>query len=153
MPNKCARLRLVDRGNQEAGKDATNAAAGKGETVVLEQVDGVWRVVTPLETAADAREVSDFIKTVLDYKYEEEVVSAEANNVKLEEFGLQEPRRVITLQAEDGSSYELRLGNNAPVGYSTYFQVGGASKQQEQGQIYLGSQYVLNSTQKGLFIS
>ena len=126
---------------------------------MLEQVDGVWRVVAPLETAADEREVGDFIKTVLDYKYEEEVVSAEAKNIKLEEFGLQEPQRVITLQAEDGSSYELRLGNNAPVGYSTYFQVGGARKRQKastseasgQKQIYLGSQYVLNSTQKGLF--
>ena len=165
------KITLVDRAQRDAeGK----AEEDKVETVALEQVDGVWRVVAPLETAADQREVSDFIRTVLEYKYEEIVVSAEAKNVKLEEFGLQEPRRLITLQAEDGGSYELRLGNNAPVGYSTYFQVRGARKRQGvvrsrkrqgarkrqevstseasgQEQIYLGSQYVFNSTQKGLF--
>ena len=156
------KITLVDRA--EAAKTEEN----KAEVVELEQVDGVWRVVAPLETAADQREVSDFIRTVLEYKYEEIVVSAEAKNVKLEEFGLQEPRRLITLRAEDGGSYELRLGNNAPVGYSTYFQVRGARKRQRvmrsrkrqkvstsgasgQEQIYLGSQYVLNSTQKVLF--
>ncbi len=133
------KITLVDRA--KAAKTEEN----KAEVVELEQVDGVWRVVAPLETAADQREVSDFIRTVLEYKYEEIVVSAEVKNVKLEEFGLQKPRRLITLRAEDGGSYELRLGNNAPVGYSTYFQIGG------QEQIYLGSQYVLNSTQKGLF--
>lgn len=161
------KITLVDRADadadgkvgQENGTETAETAeqeTGKVETVVLEQVDGVWRVVAPLETAADEREVGDFIKTVLDYKYEEEVASAEAANVKLEEFGLQEPRRIITLQAKDGNSYELRLGNNAPVGYSTYFQVEGTSKQQTastsgQAQIYMGSQYVLSSTQKGLF--
>ena len=133
------KITLADRA--KAAKTEEN----KAEVVELEQVDGVWRVVAPLETAADQREVSDFIRTVLEYKYEEIVVSAEAKNVKLEEFGLQEPRRLITLRTEDGGSYELRLGNNAPVGYSTYFQIG------DQEQIYLGSQYVLNSTQKGLF--
>ncbi len=133
------KITLLDRAD---AKDKTQTKAGP---VTLEQVDGVWRIVTPLETAADTSEVNDFIKTVLDYKYEEEVVGAETENVKLEEFGLQVPRRVITLQTEDGNSYELRLGNNAPVGYSTYFQVAG------QTQIYMGSQYVLNSTQKGLF--
>ena len=151
------KITLVNRGEQDTEANQKTAAqeeADKAETVVLEQVDGVWRVVAPLETAADAREVNDFIKTVLDYKYEEKIVSAEAKNIKIEEFGLQEPQRVITLQAEDGSSYELRLGGNAPVGYSTYFQVKGAIKQQDtatQEQIYLGSQYVLSSTKKGLF--
>ena len=155
------KITLVDRAQQDTANKADAVAKVEAKRVALEMIDGVWRVVAPLETAADEREVSDFIKTVLDYKYEEEVLSAEAKNVKLEEFGLQEPRRVITLQAEDGSSYELRLGNNAPVGYSTYFQIGGAGARKRQGvftseasgqeQIYLGSQYVLNSTAKGLF--
>ena len=207
------KITLVDRAQQDTANKADAAAKVEAKRVALEMIDGVWRVVAPLEIAADEREVSDFIKTVLDYKYEEEVISAEAKNVKLEEFGLQEPRRVITLQAEDGSSYELRLGNNAPVGYSTYFQIGGAgarkrqkastseagarkrqkastseagarkrqkastseagarkrqkastseagarkrqkastSEASGQEQIYLGSQYVLNSTNKGLF--
>lgn len=142
------KITLIDRAQPDSDDQADVAPTktAKVETVVLEQVDGVWRIVAPRETAADAREVSDFIRAVLEYKYEEEVIDAETTNVKLAEFGLQEPRRVITLQTEDGSnSHELRLGNNAPVGYSTYFQIGGKQ------QIYLGSQYVLNSTQKGLF--
>ena len=122
------KITLVDRSKQEDGK--TTQTETQAKRVALEQVDEVWRVIAPLETAADQREVQDFIRTVLDYKYEEIVVEAVTAEVKLEDFGLSEPQRVITLQVEDGGSYELRLGNNAPVGYSTYFQVGGARKRQ-----------------------
>ncbi len=149
------KITLLDHAQKDTDDQTDDVAetevANIPKQVILEMIDGVWRIVAPLETAADEREVSDFIKTVLDYKYEEEVVKTETENIELQEFGLQEPRRVITLQAEDGSSYELRLGNNAPVGYSTYFQVKGSTKQQKQQQVYLGSQYVLNSTEKGLF--
>ena len=143
---------LVDRGKATAPDgDRDPSAPTEADAVAaptrveLEQIDGVWRVTAPLETVADQNEVQDFIRTVLEYKYEETITAPDETDVDLQEYGLQEPQRTIKLTTADSINYELRLGRNAPVGYSTYFQVSGKEL------VYLGSQYVLNSTQKGLF--
>ena len=109
--------------------------------LTLEKIDGRWRVTAPLTSAADTREVEDFIKTVVDYKYEQVVAD---NKTEAANFGLAEARRTIELSTGQ-KSFTLYLGNKSAVGYSAYL----ATSADER--ILLGSQYVLTSTAKKLF--
>lgn len=132
-----AKIIYADKGSADATDDDVKGATD----LVLEKLDGTWRITSPREVAADQREVEDFIKTVLDYKYERVIVEQDA---RLEEFRLDKPQRSVTLQGEKGE-YVLHLGSNTPVGYSNYFRIG------QEDKVYTGSQYVLTSTQKSLF--
>ena len=114
---------------------------GKQQLLTLEKIDGRWRVTSPLTSVADTSEVEDFIKTVLDYKYQQVVAE---NRTEAANFGLAEAQRTIELSTEQ-ESFTLSLGSKSAVGYSVYL----ATSTDER--IYLGSQYVLTSTAKKLF--
>ena len=140
----------------ETEQEAEQEGNKKPEQIVLEKIEGFWRIVQPIEVKADGKAVEDFLQTVLDYSYEQ--IVAEGEGIDLVQFGLDKPMRAIVLtsgkkseaeqEAEDTStsSYALYLGNKSPVGYSSYFRVGEA-----KDKIYLGSQYALTSTKKSLF--
>ena len=121
-----------DRGDQDNQQTTS---------VTLEKIDDRWRVTAPLASAADTSEVEDFIKTVIDYKYEQVVAD---NKTEAANFGLAEAQRTIELSTKQ-ESFTLFLGNKSPVGYSAYLATS------TDDRIYLGSQYVLTSTAKKLF--
>ena len=109
---------------------------------VLEKNDGRWRVTAPLASLADTSEVEDFVKTVLDYKYEQVIADNKSEAAK---FGLAEAQRTIELFSGPEKSFTLYLGNKSVVGYSAYLATS------VDQRILLGSQYILTSTAKRLF--
>lgn len=109
--------------------------------LTLEKIDDRWRVTAPLASVADTSEVEDFLKTVLDYKYEQVIADTKTEAA---DFGLAEAGRTIELFTEQ-QSIVVSLGNKSHVGYSVYLSTSADER------IYLGSQYLLTSTAKKLF--
>ena len=109
--------------------------------LTLDKIDSHWRVTAPLTSATDTREVEDFIKTILDYKYEQIIADDKTEAAK---FGLAEAQRTIELSTGQ-ESFTLYLGNKSAVGYSAYLATS------VDQRIFLGSQYILTSTAKRLF--
>ncbi|MDE3269774.1 MAG: DUF4340 domain-containing protein [Pseudomonadota bacterium] len=145
---------------QQAGEQSPSATKGtddntgeaKTTELTLAKIDGRWRVTAPLAARADTAEVEDFIRTVLDYRYDRVISDPSSqDNLDLAEYGLDQPRRTIILagDATDGAatSLTLRLGDKSPVGYSAYF----STDDGDDGKVYIGSQYILTSTAKSLF--
>lgn len=127
--------------------DYEMAAADEGPdkkpavSLKIRKKDGKWVIVSPIEWQADQQAVDDLLKAVLDYKYETKVASAKAD---WGQYGLDNPRRKITLKLKGDKQETYVIGNNAPVGYSTYV----ASSRSED--VYAGSQYIGASTGKSM---
>ena len=152
---------LAEGSQQQTGaKKATEEA----KEVKIEKIDGKWRITAPHETNADAEEVEDFIKTMLDYQYDRVIVDSSDQSADLKEYGLDKPTRTITLTgraiadsdtadsddkadkdtASKSSDFTMRIGNKTPVGYGAYFSTA-------DDKVYVGSQYIITSTAKSLF--
>lgn len=138
-------LTLHYRPDADNGGDKTKAStadATKVTDLTVKLVDAKWMLTSPVSEMADQQTVQDLIKNLLDYKYEKEVDSGKDNWAK---FGLQDPRRKVTLENKDGKNQVFVVGNNTPVGYSVYVALESSDK------IYAGSQYIATSTAKTLF--
>lgn len=144
-PDDIAGLTLYYRPDADIGgeKNATTPSdATKITELTVKLVDAKWMLTSPVAAIADQQTVQDVIKNILDYKYEKEVTSGKD---QWNQYGLNEPRRKLTLTTKDGKTAVFFVGNNAPVGYSVYVAVGDSDK------VYTGSQYVATSTAKTLF--
>lgn len=76
----------------------------KGETTVLEKRDGSWRIVSPVEAAADSSAVEALVSRLAEARRKSEVKASDPKP-----YGLDAPR--ITVAAEgDGAKAELALG-------------------------------------------
>lgn len=132
----------ANEGGDKTVKSAPTADPTKVTDLTVKLVDGKWMLTSPVSEIADQQTVQDMIKNVLDYKYEKEVTSGKD---QWGQYGLNDPRRRITLETKDGAKTEFLVGINAPVGYSIYVATANADK------VYAGSQYVATSTAKTLF--
>jgi hypothetical protein len=110
------------------------------QSFTLEKQNDKWVMIQPVQASADEESVKTFLSTLQDFQYEKDLGTAEES--KLEEFGLKEPRRTIELGLKDKSSLTINVGNKAPVGYSVYL-----TKSADQ-KIYLGSQSLDLATAK-----
>jgi hypothetical protein len=120
--------------SEEGGPEAKPAVSMK-----LAKQEGKWQIVSPINWAAEQQAVDDLVKAVLDYKYESKVSTVKADWPK---YGLDKPRRRLALTLKGGKEEIFFIGNNAPVGYSTYI----ASSKGDD--VYAGSQYIGASTGK-----
>lgn len=128
--------------------DAVNAVEltytdnDKTETVKLAKQGETWQIISPVNTKAEMDEVKSLIKNVREYSYEKKIID---DKNRWNDFGLTQPRVAISLKAGD-KSYEFRVGNKAPVGYSTYVAIG-----PDDNNVYMGSQYIDLALSKKLF--
>lgn len=127
-PEKVTALEFL---NQE-GKEPVDIA--------FEKKEGKWQILRPAGLRADQQAVDNLLTTLKDYKFEQ-VVDESGTNPGA--FGLDKPRRVIKLKSGETETV-LKVGSNAPVGYSVYAMVEGSPK------VYIGSQYLAVSTGKSL---
>ncbi len=81
---------------------------GEGRAVTLERKDGQWRLVEPIEAAADPATVRSFLATVRSLRA---VDFPDDNPSELGKYGLDAPRRIVTVwQGKENDQRQLLLG-------------------------------------------
>lgn len=94
-----------------------------GETVHAEKNGEAWNLVSPLEVAADASEISTLLDALQNLE-SEEVLNENATD--LGPFGLTEPKVSVSLTAEGAPKpFEFDLGDSVPAGSSIFARVPG----------------------------
>lgn len=147
-PDDVVAIRFLSMGDRDTGGDkatkdeATVKTNEKPVDVKLVRKDGQWVITSPISTAADTQIVSDLLKNILEYKSEKDVSGEQE---KWADFGLKSPRRTIELETSTGKKVTFMVGDNAPVGFSTYVATSASSK------VFSGSQYIATATLKSLF--
>ncbi len=87
-----------------------------GRKVVLEQQDGQWMMIEPVDAPADHRNVQNLLRTV-----QECVIKRTLGDVDdLAPYGLDFPSASILLEAGDEDVGTLKVGKKTPVGGSAY---------------------------------
>jgi hypothetical protein len=110
--------------------------------VTLRRENDTWIIKTPIASNADQQVISDLLKSITEYKTESEVAKGRE---RWQAFGLNEPRRAIEIETNEGKKITFFVGINAPVGFSAY------TATSESESVYAGSQYIATSTGKTLF--
>jgi hypothetical protein len=116
------------------------AAGEKTVEVVLSKVDGTWRISKPVQTIADQQAIENLLTTLKDYKFDKIVGDTKA---EWKNFGLDSPRRRISLSTAEGSK-TIFVGSNATIGYHVY------SATSDSDRVVIGSQYLAVSLSKTL---
>ncbi|MEZ4743085.1 MAG: DUF4340 domain-containing protein [Bdellovibrionota bacterium] len=122
--------------------DSTNDTSNN---YTIEKREGAWTISKPITAPADQSVVNNFINSVLEYKYHQKVSSEKK---EWDKFGVNDKAKSISIKQKgpDDSNSEviLYVGNNAPIGYSTY------SRTNASDDTYVGSQYLQTLTSKKL---
>src|SRR5215831_4698797 len=96
--------------------------------IVLAKTDGAWRVVKPVDAAADDVTVKNLIHAIADAEVKKTIDEPPAD---LAQFGLTQPMVTLTLTTKDKTLPELKVGKTTAVSNSTYVQ------RADQAKIYL----------------
>lgn len=91
-----------------------------GRKVVLQRVDGKWRLSEPLDAAADERSVENLLTAVHDAKVRRTLDEAESPAT----YGLDAPSATLQLSVGDNELPSLKVGKKAPIGGAAYVQRG-----------------------------
>lgn len=117
---------------------STSTAPADYETIKLTKSGTDWQVVEPTKDAADSTNITSTL-SVLTSSKEERIV--DENPKDLAAYGLKEPVAKVTLK-RDGTTEELWIGGNTPVGFSSY------AKLANKPQIYKISRSVRTNFEK-----
>ncbi|MFW7378090.1 MAG: DUF4340 domain-containing protein [Oligoflexus sp.] len=110
--------------------------------IEMEKRGNDWFITSPISSLADSSMVQTTLQSLLNYRYERKL---EGDSFNLADFGLDSPQYQVRLEFDEAKSQELAIGNNLPVGYSTYVQLDGAQ------QILIASQSIATSLNKSLY--
>jgi hypothetical protein len=102
----------------------------EGDTLELEKDGGAWKILSPVETAADSSEVDTLIRNIVEL--ERQRVVAEGENVNLADFGLDRPEIEVSFRArtedDETESQGFLIGNETPTGNNRYAKLVGDDK-------------------------
>jgi len=100
------------------GDDATAVTlAYPDRTIELQKTDGTWRLLKPLDAAADQTAVRNLVNAIADCEVKKDLDKPESN---LAAYGLDKPMVTITVRLKDKELPAIEVGKNTPVGFSTY---------------------------------
>jgi len=116
--------------------------ASSGEETKLEKQDDTWRLVSPVEAAADATAVSDVTGTLASLEIQRVVDEKPADYA---EYGLAPPRLEVAFAGADGADRQLQIGGKTPTGGDLYARVAG------QDRVFLVQAYLESSLDKKPF--
>lgn len=121
---------LLDFGEHEAQRITID----RGDTVlVLQREEGAWRLVSPIQTGADADAVTRYLGALTEMEVEgdplRDSAAVAAASGMLSAYGLDTPRlRVHVDLLADGAALDtLRFGDDTPTDRFTYVQRGATS--------------------------
>jgi hypothetical protein len=98
-----------------------------------------WKIVEPIQVAADKAIVESQLRTFLDYKYERRFP---LDLAMVQDYGFAAPSRELTIVSKTGEKVNLVVGKEVPVGYSIYFQ------NPKLKEVFIGSQYLKTAIAK-----
>ncbi len=90
---------------------------GEETRVFVRHEDG-WRIAAPVEAEGDAVRIDAIVGSLATAEAGEPLPGQPAD------FGLLPPQAVVRLSTRGGSTHELRIGKDSPVGGHTYLQAG-----------------------------
>lgn len=94
-----------------------------GSTLAVESAgNGQWRMTAPEALPVDSGAVMEFLGTLTQVRSQRIVDEKPAN---IAEYGLAQPRSVVTVTRKNGQKHTLKLGELTPGGSSVYVQVAG----------------------------
>lgn len=128
------------------GIEFSNREGSTPVEISMERVSGKWQITRPLSASADQPAVDNLLATLRDYKFES--VVAENSSTNPGAFGLDKPRRILSLTTDKGT-IKITVGANTPVGYSVYSTADGPGVD-GPGRVHVGSQHLAVSTGKTL---
>ena len=89
----------------------------KGETTTVEKKSGKWEETQPAAVDADQGELSGLTSNLASVE-SQRVVDEQATDFK--QYGLDPPKDSAIAELNDGSRYELQIGDKTPVQTGTY---------------------------------
>lgn len=117
-------IRFVRREPDADYADADDAESDDAES---ENDAAGWRLAEPMDAEADATEVGDVLRRLLELEKEREL-----DDVNRENAGLDAPRLEVVLESEDGER-RLRVGADVPLDGGVLVDSGGTVMQAELG--------------------
>lgn len=87
--------------------------------IVLKKSGDEWRLIKPIEVAADATSVTNLLNAIGDCEVKKELTDASSD---LTQYGLDKPLVTISVKLKDKDLPAIVVGKNTPVGFSTYVQ-------------------------------
>ena len=118
--------------------------AEDGTVTELRQDDGAWRVVAPIETAADDVAATSMAASLAGLEINRVL---EEGPVDLEPFGLDAPALDISFAAGGDASQRLLIGDETPTGADRYAKLEGS------GRVFLIAGYHRTTFNKTTFRS
>lgn len=109
----------TDRLFQAEAKDVERIAITRGDTVIVLKREGEgWRLVEPMQAAADGEEVESLLQILLDAREERRIEEAPT---RLADYGLEHPAIHLSVTLKGGNTFPtLLLGDVNPNGRSVY---------------------------------
>ena len=101
----------------EADKLEELTVTSDNETTTLRKVDGVWRIIAPVQAEADQSAVSSLTSGLSSLEMNRVV---EENATNLGEYGLAKPRIAVAYKAEGGGSGQIQLGDKTATQSDLY---------------------------------
>ena len=135
------------KGKVFAGVDAAKVEEVRidrsgGESATIRKVNGVWRIVAPIEVAADESEASNLASNLATADLQS-VVDEKPKD--LAAFGLDKPRLTLTFKTAGGPPRTLLVGDKNPTGSDLYARLPDAPR------VFLVSGYLDGTFDKGVF--
>lgn len=87
--------------------------------VDLQKRGDAWHIVRPLETAADSTAVNNLLGALAGCEVKKEL---SGTSTDLAQYGLSTPFVTVKVKVADRELPVVRVGKNAPVGFTTYLQ-------------------------------
>jgi hypothetical protein len=135
------------KGKVFAGVDAAKVEEVRvdrrgGDSATLRKVDGVWRIVAPIDVAADESEASNLASNLATADIQR-VVDEKPKD--LAAFGLDKPRLTLTFKTAGGPPRTLLVGDKNPTASDLYARL------PDSPRVFLVSGYLDGTFDKGVF--
>ncbi len=102
--------------------------------IVLQKVDGAWKIVQPIQYEADETTVKNLLQAIPDAEVKR---TLDEDLASVEEYGLDKPVAIVTVALKDGKTLPaIRVGKTAPVGFSAYVQIEGSPEVKIVGSVF-----------------
>lgn len=102
--------------------------------IVLQKVEGTWKIVQPIEYEADETTVKNLLQAIPDAEVKR---TLDKDLAAVEEYGLDKPVAIVTVALKDGKTLPaIRVGKTAPVGFSAYVQIEGSPEVKIVGSVF-----------------
>jgi hypothetical protein len=107
----------------------------------LAEADGEWRLTDPIDYPASAAAVNGLIRSIENLDAER---TLSVDEVGLDAYGLEDPGLEVALVADDGTRFELAVGDEAALGSNR------AMRRDDEPAILLGSGWFVTDLDKAL---